>query len=130
MDPMTMMAIVKTGLPLLQKLAGGVSSGGGVMPQSQPGKFQLDIENSMARDPSAPLGAGMLKGVSLGGESGPGDDGKPGGGLPPWMDKLGAGLQVGEALRPQMPRPPSLPGGGRFGQENSLLKYLQMMGRR
>jgi hypothetical protein len=37
MDPMTMMAIVKTGLPLLQKLAGGVSSGGGVLPQSQPG---------------------------------------------------------------------------------------------
>lgn len=64
-------------------------------------------------------------------DAGPGRTGKGGvAGMPPWMDKLMGGLQVGEALRPEQVRPPSLPGGGRFDHENSVLKFLQMMGRR
>lgn len=55
------------------------------------------------------------------------------GGLPlkkAWMEKLGKGLEVGEAFQQKPPDPPRLPGGGRFDHRNSVLEFLQMMGRR
>jgi hypothetical protein len=74
-------------------------------------------------------GAGIFDGGA--GSGGDGGGGPGGGGLPPWMDKLNAGMKVGEALRPQMPRPPSLPGGGRgFDPSSSILQFLQSIGRR
>lgn len=64
-----------------------------------------------------------VEGTEGGGGGGPG-------GLPPWFEKLAAGAQVGEALGQKAPPPPSLPGGGRFDAQNSLLQWLQSMGRR
>ena len=81
--------------------------------------------NEAALSPGTYGSGGGGEGGGPGGGGGGGGQ-KGGGGLPPWMEKLGAGLKVGEAFKQELPRPPSLPGGGRFSPSSSILQWLQM----
>jgi hypothetical protein len=87
----------------------------------------MPFDDTFGRVPG-PGGEGGGGGDGGGGGGGDGG-GKPGGGLPPWFEKLAAGAQVGEALGQKAPPPPALPN-AQFDMENSLMQWLQSIGRR
>ena len=126
--------------PTPSKFNLGIKEGMNIQPRNElpGGGFGLGLGGDPMAEKSflSPGSNTHMKDIALGGppggnvfDHGGGAGGDVAGGMSA-LEKLGMGAKVGETLMPKAPPPPALPGGGRFDMENTLMQWLQSMGRR